>query len=87
MEYNFLSKTTLFMGCTAKEIEHMIICLKHKVKKYDKSNSLSYLEKLVDEYSKLTDYKSIFIPNAIKHYDDYGRFYKSISFYLIIILV
>ncbi len=47
-----------------------------------KSNSLSYLEELVDEYSKQTDYESIFTPNAIKHYDDYGRFYKSISFYL-----
>ena len=34
-EYNLLLKTTLFMGCTAKEIEHMLICLKDKVKKFD----------------------------------------------------
>lgn len=47
-----------------------------------KSNTLSYLEQLVNEVSKTKDYEDIFSLNEIKHYDDYGRFYKSISFYL-----
>lgn len=36
MDFLFLSKTPLFMGCTEEEIEHMLVCLKHNVKRYEK---------------------------------------------------
>lgn len=36
MDYRFLCKTPLFMGCTEKEIEHMMICLKHELREYKK---------------------------------------------------
>lgn len=36
MDYLFLSNTPLFAGCSEKEIEHMLICLKHNVRKYKK---------------------------------------------------
>ncbi len=49
MDYNFLSKTKLFMGCTAKEIEHMLICLKHKVKKFDKNQYIYNVGQVVTD--------------------------------------
>lgn len=36
MNYSFLSKTPLFIGCSEEEIEHMLICLKHSVRQYKK---------------------------------------------------
>lgn len=30
MDFDFLSKTVLFKGCTDEEIKHMLICLKNK---------------------------------------------------------
>ena len=32
MDFDFLSKTVLFKGCTDEEIKHMLICLKNKIK-------------------------------------------------------
>lgn len=38
---------------------------------------------LLDENQELkAQYKSIFTDNAIKRFDDYGRFYRTISFYI-----
>lgn len=36
MNFNFLTKTPLFMGCSEEEIEHMLFCLKHSVRAYKK---------------------------------------------------
>lgn len=36
-------------------------------------------EKLQNNFK---EYKSVFSANAIKHYEDYGRFYRSIAFYI-----
>ena len=52
MDYNFLSKTTLFTGCTAKEIEHMLICLKHKVKKFEEYFYIQVTYSVAEEKSE-----------------------------------
>ncbi len=36
MDYYFLSQTSLFMGCKAEDIPHMLSAMKHKVRKYNK---------------------------------------------------
>lgn len=48
MDYHFLSKTALFMGCSEKEIEHMMICLKHDLKKYKKGQYIFRCGQLVN---------------------------------------
>ena len=49
MDYTFLSKTVLFKGCTEKEIEHMLISLRHKVKKYDKDQYIYHVGQVVTD--------------------------------------
>lgn len=49
MNYEFLSKTALFMGCTDTEIEHMLVCLKHKVKKFDKDQYIYNVGQVVTD--------------------------------------
>lgn len=36
MNYYFLTKTPLFMGCSEEETKHMLKCLRHNLKKYKK---------------------------------------------------
>ena len=49
MDYDFLSKTALFAGCSEKEIEHMLICLKHSVKKYDKGEYIYHVGQVITD--------------------------------------
>ena len=49
MDYEFLSKTALFVGCSEKEIEHMLICLKHSVKKYDKDEYIYQVGQVITD--------------------------------------
>lgn len=49
MDYEFLSKTALFTGCSEKEIEHMLICLKHSVKKYDKDEYIYQVGQVIKD--------------------------------------
>lgn len=43
MDFLFISKTPLFMGCTEQEIEHMLSCLKHKVRKFKKDEYIYHV--------------------------------------------
>lgn len=49
MDYDFLSKTALFTGCSEKEIEHMLICLKHSIKKYDKDEYIYQVGQVITD--------------------------------------
>lgn len=49
MNIAFLSKTPLFKGCSEKEIEHMLLCLKHDVKTYQKEQSIYHSGQIVSE--------------------------------------
>lgn len=49
MDSLFLSKTPLFMGCTEKEIEHMLLCLKYIVKKYNKDQYIYQVGQIVTD--------------------------------------
>lgn len=49
MDYTFLSKTALFSGCNEKEIEHMLICLKHSVKEYDKDEYIYQVGQVITD--------------------------------------
>lgn len=49
MDCGFLSKTSLFMGCSEKEIEHMLICLKHNVRKYEKDRYIYQVGQVVTD--------------------------------------
>ena len=49
MNFTFLSKTSLFIGCTEKEIEHMLICLEHKVRKYNKDQYIYHVGQVVTD--------------------------------------
>lgn len=40
MNYKFLMKTPLFMGCSEKEIGQMLDCLKHNLKRYQKGQCI-----------------------------------------------
>lgn len=45
----FLSKTVLFKGCTDEEIKHMLICLKNKIKKFDKVSIIYNVGEIVTD--------------------------------------
>ncbi len=49
MDYAFLSRTALFAGGSEKEIEHMLTCLKHKVKKYGKDQYIYHVGQIVTD--------------------------------------
>ena len=49
MDYSFLSKTQLFIGCSEKEIEHMMVCLKYNVKKYKKGHCIYHTGQIVND--------------------------------------
>ena len=49
MDFDFLSKTVLFRGCTDEEIKHMLICLKNKVKKFDKDEYIYNVGQMVTD--------------------------------------
>lgn len=49
MDFDFLSKTVLFKGCTDEEIKHMLICLKNKIKKFDKDEYIYNVGEIVTD--------------------------------------
>lgn len=49
MDYKFLSKTPLFMGCSEKEIEHMLLCLRHDLRKYKKGQYIYHSGQIVND--------------------------------------
>ena len=49
MDFDFLSRTQLFMGCSQKEIEHMMVCLKHDLKKYKKGQCIYHSGQVVND--------------------------------------
>lgn len=49
MDFLFLSKTPLFMGCTEEEIEHMLTCLKYKVRKFNKDQYIYHVGQAVTD--------------------------------------
>lgn len=49
MKIAFLSKTPLFMGCTEEEIEHMMTCLTHSVKSFQKGECVYHSGQIVNE--------------------------------------
>jgi len=55
MDYVFLSKTVLFMGCTEKEVEHMLACLKHNVRMYDKDQYIYHVGQVVTDVCLVLD--------------------------------
>lgn len=49
MDFTFLSRTPLFMGCTEEEIEHALICLKYNVKGFDKDQYIYRVGQVVTD--------------------------------------
>ena len=47
-----------------------------------RSEALKIIENYVNEHVNDEQYKMVFTTNDIKRYEDYGRFYKSIAFYV-----
>ena len=47
-----------------------------------RSDFMEYMEEYVEEHVKDTIYTSVFSNNDIKRYEDYGRFFRSVAFYL-----
>ncbi len=47
-----------------------------------RSSTLKIIDDYVNSNVKTDKYKEIFSPNDIKRYEDYGRFYRSIAYYL-----
>lgn len=47
-----------------------------------RSETLKLIENYVKENIDGSQYKMVFSPNDIKRYEDYGRFYRSIAFYV-----
>lgn len=49
MDYRFLSKTPLFMGCTTQETETMLTCLQHHLKTYKKGQCVYHNGQIVND--------------------------------------
>lgn len=47
-----------------------------------RSETLKIIENYVNEHVNDTQYKMVFTTNDIKRYEDYGRFYRSIAFFV-----
>lgn len=47
-----------------------------------RSETLKIIEDYVKENFEAAQYKLVFTPNDIKRYEDYGRFYRSVAYYL-----
>lgn len=47
-----------------------------------RSEALKLIENYVEKNIDSLEYKMVFTPNDIKRYEDYGRFYRSIAFYI-----
>lgn len=46
------------------------------------SSVSNVIKEYIDNHYKESDYKKLFSPNDIKRFEDYGRFYKSVAFYV-----
>lgn len=46
------------------------------------SNALKLIDSYVQNNSDSIAYRTVFTPNSIKRYDDYGRFFRSIAFFV-----
>ena len=61
---------------------------KLKVNEIRRAIYRSFVTLWISEYveeklqNNIKEYKSVFSANSIKHYEDYGRFYRSIAFYI-----
>lgn len=49
MDYELLKKTPLFMGCSENEIEHMMTCLMHEQKRYQKGQYIYRSGQIVND--------------------------------------
>ena len=47
-----------------------------------RSETLKIIENYVNEHVEDSQYKMVFTTNDIKRYEDYGRFYRSIAFFV-----
>lgn len=49
MNYHFLSETPLFKGCSEEEIQHMLVCLKHRMRSYTKGQYIYHCGEIVKD--------------------------------------